>query len=276
MLEALSIRIGDRRILRLIRKWLKAGIIEDGVWSQTHVGSPQGSSISPLLANVYLHYALDQWVNRWRQHHANGDVVIVRYADDFVLGFQNRSEAEACLAAMRDRLSEYGLTLHPEKTHLLEFGRFAAANRRRRGEGKPETFDFLGFTHVCGRTRGGRFTVYRLSMRKRLAATLRRVKEQLRQRMHRSVGEMGRWLRRVAQGWLRYHAVPGNSVRIRRFLHVLGKLWLKTLRRRSQRASRRWTWQRMERVLRKYLPTPRIQHPYPETRFRARLKAGAV
>jgi group II intron reverse transcriptase/maturase len=276
LLEFLSRRIGDHRVLRLIRKWLKAGIMEDGEWSATQVGSAQGSVISPLLSNVYLHYVLDLWVHWWRQHHASGDVVIVRYADDFVMGFENRSDAEACLAAMRDRFSAHGLTLHPEKTRLLEFGRFAAANRRRRGEGKPETFDFLGFTHVCGRTRSGAFIVWRLSMRKRLAASLLKVKQLLRKRLNWRLGEVGRWLRSVAQGWLRYHAVPGNAIRIRRFLHSLGRLWLQTLRRRSQRASRRWTWTRMVRVLRRYLPAPQILHPYPEARFRARLKARAV
>lgn len=276
LLEFLSLRIGDRRVLRLIRKWLKAGIMEDGEWSASQLGSTQGSVISPLLSNVYLHYVLDLWVHWWRQHHASGDVVIVRYADDFVMGFENRPDAEACLAAMRDRFADHGLTLHPDKTRLLEFGRFAAANCRQRGEGKPETFDFLGFTHVCGRTRRGGFIVWRLSMRKRLAASLLKVKQLLRKRINWRLGEVGRWLRSVAQGWLRYHAVPGNSIRVRRFLHALGRLWLQMLRRRSQRASRRWTWTRMVRVLRRYLPTPEILHPYPEVRFRARLKARAV
>lgn len=276
LLEFLSRRIGDRRILRLIRKWLKAGIMEDGEWSETSTGSPQGSVISPLLSNVYLHYVLDQWVQWWRQTHACGDVIIVRYADDFVMGFQHQADAEAFLAALRIRFAEHGLTLHPEKTRLLEFGRFASSNRRRRNEGKPETFDFPGFTHVCGRTKRGRFIVWRLSIRKRLAATLHKVKTLLRKRLNWSLGDVGRWLRSVATGWLRYHAVPGNSVRIRRFLHSLSRLWLRSLRRRSQRGSRGWTWDRMRGIVNRYLPKPRILHPYPEARLHAKLKAGAV
>ena len=220
---------------------------------------------------------LDVWLHWWRQNRCRGDVVVVRYADDFVLGFEHKSEAEACLAALHDRFGKFGLKLHGKKTRLLEFGRWAISRRRVRGERRPETFNFLGFTHVCSQARSdGHFIVWRLSMRKRIAATLSRIKAGLRKRMHDSLGATGRWLRRVVQGWLNYHAVPGNSVRIRSFVYAVGRLWLRVLRRRSQRGSRTWTWQRMRRLLNKSLPRPRIQHPYPATRFHARLKAGAV
>jgi group II intron reverse transcriptase/maturase len=276
LIKFLEHRIGDRRVLRLIRKWLRAGVMEDGEWSRTDVGSPQGAVISPLLSNVFLHYVFDLWVHWWRRKRCQGDVIVVRYADDFVMGFEHKSEAEACLAALHERFGKFGLKLHAEKTRLLEFGRWAIAHRRSRGEGRPETFNFLGFTHVCSHTRGGRFIVWRLSMRQRVSATLARIKEELRQRMHDKLGDTGRWLGRVVQGWLNYHAVPGNSDRIRGFVFALGRLWLRVLRRRSQRASRTWTWKRMRRVLDKYLPRPRILHPYPDARFHARLKAGAV
>jgi group II intron reverse transcriptase/maturase len=277
LIKFLEHRIGDRRILRLIRKWLRAGIMEDGEWTETDVGSPQGSVISPLLANVFLHYVFDLWVRWWRQNRCRGEVVVVRYADDFVMGFEHKSEAEACLAALHERFGKFGLKLHRKKTRLIEFGRRAITRSRARGGRRPETFNFLGFTHVCSRARnGGHFVVWRLSMRQRIAATLTRLKAELRLRMHDPLGETGRWLRRAVQGWLNYHAVPGNSVRIRSFIHAVGRLWWCVLRRRSQRASRTWTWARMRRVLDKYLPRPRIQHPYPAKRFRARLKAGAV
>ena len=277
LIKFLEHRIGDRRILRLIRKWLRAGIIEDGEWSTSTVGSPQGSVISPLLSNVYLHYVFDLWVHWWRRKCCRGDVVVVRYADDFVIGFEHESEAQACLAALHDRFGKFGLKLHAEKTRLIEFGRWAIPRRRDRGDGRPETFNFLGFTHVCSQARSnGRFNVRRLSMRKRIAATLARIKVALRRRMHDPLGETGRWLGRVVQGWLNYHAVPGNSKRVHSFVYAVGRLWIRTLRRRSQRASRNRTWTRMRRVLDKYLPPPRITHPYPDARFHARLKAGAV
>lgn len=263
-------RIGDRRILRLIRKWLRAGVSEDGEWSQTQVGTPQGAVISPLLANVYLHYVLDLWVQWWRKHHCRGDVIVIRYADDFVIGFQHRTEADACLAALRQRFGKFGLQLHETKTRLIEFGRFAADRRAARGESRPETFDFLGFTHVCGKTRShGWFTVWRFSIAKRMRATLAAIKQQLRKRMHRPLGETARWLASVVRGWLQYHAVPGNSRRLCQFVDEVSKLWLAALRRRSQKGKQRWTWTRMYRLVRKHLPRPRILHPYPQTRFRA-------
>ena len=269
LVKFLEHRIGDRRILRLIRKWLRAGVSEDGQWSKTTVGAPQGSVISPLLSNVYLHYVLDLWIQWWRKHHCRGDVVVVRYADDFVIGFENHSEAAACLDELRTRFAKFGLRLHEGKTRLIEFGRYALDHYERDGRGRPESFDFLGFTHVCGRTRThGWFTVHRYSVGKRMRATLQAIKTELRKRMHWPVGATGRWLRRVVQGWLNYHAIPGNGKRICRFVDEVTRLWLHVLRRRSQRGRSRWTWARMHRLSRRHLPRPRILHPYPNQRLR--------
>jgi len=277
LIKFLEHRIGDRRILRLIRKWLRAGVSEDGEWSKTTVGAPQGSVISPLLSNVFLHYVFDLWIEWWRKDCCHGDVVVVRYADDFVIGFEHHHEATACLEELRTRFARFGLKLHEGKTRLIEFGRFASERRERRGAGRPETFDFLGFTHKCAKTRkDGWFTIHRHSMAKRMRATLQAIKADLRKRMHRPLGETARWLRRVVQGWLNYHAVPSNSHRIGRFVDEVTRLWLHVIRRRSQRGRRRWTWGRMQRLARRHLPRPRIVHPYPDQRFRARLKAGAV
>ena len=276
LIKFLEHRIGDPRILRLIRKWLHAGVIEGGQWSETTAGSPQGAVISPLLSNVYLHYVFDLWIEWWRKQHCRRDVIVVRYADDFVIGFESHSEATACLEALRTRLAKFGLELHEGKTRLIEFGRFAIERRADRGEGLPETFDFLGFTHKCGKTRKhGWFTIHRHSIAKRMRATLRRSSCGCAKRMHRPLGETARWLRSVVQGWLNYHAVPGNSNRMRRFVDEVTRQWLRVIRRRSQRG-RCWTWARMHRLVRKHLPRPRILHPYPEQRFRARLKVGAV
>lgn len=276
LIKFLEHRIGDQRILRLIRKWLHAGIIEEGHWSQATEGSPQGSVISPLLANVYLHYVLDLWIEWWRKKHCRHDVVVVRYADDFVIGFESQAEAVACLEELRTRLAKFGLELHEGKTRLIEFGRYAIERRAERGEGKPETFDFLGFTHKCGKTRKqGWFTIHRHSIAQRMRATLQAIKAKLRKRKHRPLGETARWLRRVVQGWLNYHAVPGNSNRIGRFVDEVTRLWLAVIRSRSQRG-RKWTWERMHRLVRTHLPRPRIVHPYPDQRFRARPKVGAV
>jgi group II intron reverse transcriptase/maturase len=275
LMEFLEHRIGDRRILRLIRKWLKAGIIEDGEWSDTTRGTPQGAVLSPLLANVFLHYVFDLWIQWWRKQHCQGDVIVVRYADDFVIGFQHQGEAARCLKALHDRLGKFGLTLHEDKTRLIEFGRYAEERRRRKDAGRPETFAFLGFTHICGTSRDRKaFTVVRHTLTKRLRATLQAIKQKLRQRMHDSLGDTGRWLRSVAQGWMQYHAVPHNYQAIETFLREITRYWLHCLRRRSQRG--RWTWERMQRVVNLYLPRPRILHQYPSTRFRARLKVGAV
>jgi len=275
LIKFLEHRIGDRRVLRLIRKWLHAGVLEEGQWSETTEGSPQGAVISPLLSNVYLHYVFDLWIEWWRKQ-CRQDVVVVRYADDFVIGFESHSEATACLEALRTRFAKFGLELHEGKTRLLEFGRYAIERRAKAGEGTPETFDFLGFTHKCGKTRKhGRFTVQRHSISKRMRASLQKIKAKLQKRMHRPLGETGRWLCRVIQGWLNYHAVPGNSNRIGRFVDEVTRLWLHVIRRRSQRG-RCWTWERMQRLVRKHLPRPRILHPYPDQRFHARLKVGAV
>lgn len=275
LIKFLEHRIGDQRVLRLIRKWLRAGVSEEGQWSQTSRGTPQGAVISPLLANVFLHYVLDLWIEWWRKNRCQGDVVIVRYADDFVMGFEHRHEAQACLEALQQRLAKFGLKLNAEKTRLIEFGRFAADRRERRGERRPETFDFLGFTHQCGVTRSrGWFTVHRQSAAKRMRTALASIKQQLHRRRHRPLAETGRWLKRVVQGWLNYHAVPGNMPRLKQFVDSLTRLWLRAIRRRSQRS--RWTWTRMQQLVRRHLPRPRILHPYPEQRYRARLKVRAV
>jgi RNA-directed DNA polymerase len=266
MLTFLKHRIADRRILRLISKWLTAGVSEDGKWSRTTVGTPQGSVISPILANVFLHYVFDLWANQWRNRRARGSVIIVRYADDFVMGFQSQVDAEHFLRELCQRLEKFGLQLHPEKTRLIEFGRFAAESRERKGEGKPETFDFLGFTHCCGKTRQGWFTIKRKSIAKRVRATLQKLKQQLRARMHAPVMEVGRWLGAVVRGWFNYHAVPGNTKRLRAFHAEVRRLWRHALCRRSQKG-RRWTWPRVDRLIRRWIPSPRILHPYPDERL---------
>jgi RNA-directed DNA polymerase len=261
-------RVGDRRVLRLIQKWLKAGVSEDGKWSETKVGTPQGAVVSPLLANIYLHYVPDQWVTEWRKKYAYGDVIIVRYADDFVLGFQHRKEAERFLEQLRERLREYGLELHSDKTRLIEFGRYAAGNRQRDGKGKPETFDFLGFTHICGIIhKTGRFTVNRKTVGKRMAAKLKAIKAKLRRRMHEPIKVIGEWLRAVVRGYFNYHAVPGNFPRLRSFRHDVIRYWWHAVRRRGQRSLRRAVF---DRIVAEYLPTPAILHPYPMERFCAK------
>jgi group II intron reverse transcriptase/maturase len=277
LIKFLEHRIGDRRVLRLIGKWLKAGVSEEGRWTEAKVGTPQGAVISPLLANVFLHYVFDLWIDWWRAKCCRGDVVVVRYADDFVIGFEERGEAERCLEELRDRFVKFGLKLHGGKTRLIEFGRHAVARRARRGERRPETFDFLGFTHKCARTRrGGRFIIHRHSIAKRTRATLQAIKTALRKRKHRPLGETARWLRRVVGGWLNYHAVPNNMGRIGSFVDGVTRLWLRVIRKRSQRGRSGWTWERIRALVRRHLPRPRIIHPYPEQRFRVRLKAGAV
>ena len=269
LMELIELRIADQRILRLIRKWLTAGGSEDGQWSEMKVGTPQGAVISPLLANIYLHYVLDRWVIEWRKVHAKGDAVIVRYADDFVLGFQYRGEAERFLKQLRERMAEYGLELHPEKTRLIEFGRFAEGNRKRDGAGKPETFNFLGFTHICGTIwKSGKFTVKRKTVGKRMTAKLRDIAANLRRRMNDPIEQTGNWLKQVVRGYFNYHAVPGNLKRLYTFRRTTARYWLFTLRRRSQRS--RWTWERFETLIDLYLPEPKILHPYPLQRFYAK------
>jgi RNA-directed DNA polymerase len=268
LLKFLQHRVADPRMLRLIQKWLKAGVSEEGAWSETKIGTPQGAVISPLLANIYLHYALDQWVEAWRKKVAQGDVVIVRYADDFVMGFQERTDAERFLEDLRERLRKFGLELHPDKTRLIAFGRKPANDWRWKGGGKPGTFDFLGFTHSCGRTRKGYFTVRRETVGKRMRAKLQSIKQQLRIRMHAPVAETGKWLRSVVQGYFNYHAIPGNGKRLRAFREGVRLLWRQAVRRRGQR--RPWTWERFAAVASRWLPSPRILHPYPSVRFDAK------
>jgi RNA-directed DNA polymerase len=263
-------RIADRRVLRLIQKWLKAGVIEDGVWSQTSEGTPQGASVSTLLANVYLHYVFDLWAHQWRRQHAHGDVVITRFADDCVVGFEYRDDAERFQAELRERLAEFGLELNAEKTRLIEFGRFAAGDRQARGLGKPETFSFLGFTHICAKTRRGRFKLKRITDSKRMRAKLCEVKTELRRRRHLPIPEQGHWLASVLRGHCNYYAVPDNSEALNAFRQQIIRHWLGVLRRRSQRT--RMTWERMTRLAARWLPTVRILHPWPDARFDVRIQ----
>jgi RNA-directed DNA polymerase len=271
MIRFVEHRIGDQRIVRLIQKWLTAGVMEQGQWSETKEGTPQGAVISPSLANLYLHHALDLWVEQWRKKQAQGDVIIVRYADDAVLGFQHRDAAERFLAELRERLAKFGLELHPEKTRLIEFGRYATERREKRGEGKPETFNFLGFTHICGTShKTGYFTVKRKTMGKRLAAKLKDIKAKLRARLHGEIGDTVKWLKAVVRGYFQYHAIPDNEERLKTFRHEILRLWLRQLRRRRQRS--RWTWQRFLEKLGAQLPEIQILHPYPNERFDARIR----
>jgi RNA-directed DNA polymerase len=257
--------VADRRVVRLIQKWLAAGVLEDGQRTVSEVGTVQGGSVSPLLANIYLHYVFDLWVQRWRTTQAHGEVVVVRFADDFVVGFQHRVEAERFLAELRERFARFGLTLHPDKTRLIEFGRYADQTRRGRGDGKPETFNFLGFTHSCAKTRKGRFTVLRQTVRTRWQAKLRAVKAELRQRLHHPVPEQGVYLRAVVLGHNRYYGVPLNGPALHAFRTAMVQLWWRVLRRRSQ--GNHLTWRRMGAYATRWLPTPRICHPYPRVRF---------
>jgi group II intron reverse transcriptase/maturase len=258
-------RIGDPRILHLIQKWLKAGILEDGVVTNSEKGTPQGSVASPLLANLYLHYAFDLWAKRWRRREATGDMIIVRYADDIVVGFEHESDARRFWDAMRERLQEFSLSLHPEKTRLIEFGRFAAANRRRRGLGKPDSFKFLGFTFICGKSLRGNFLLKRRSRRDRMKAKIKEVAGELRRRMHQSIPEQGTWLKQVITGYFAYHAVPTNWAALGAFRDEITKRWQWTLQRRSQKGSR--TWEQMKKLADDWLPKPRILHPWPNQRF---------
>ena len=259
--EFIRHRIADKRVIRLIQKWLKAGVVEEGIRTQADIGTVQGGSVSPLLANIYLHYVFDLWAQQWRNRYAKGDVVIVRFADDFVVGFQHRSEALRFLAELKQRLARFGLALQRDKTRLIEFGRFASRNRARRGEGKPDTFDFLGFTHICGVTRKGWFTIRRKTIGKKLNRKLQQVKLELRSRMHDPVPEQGAYLRSVVAGHTRYYGVPLNSPSIGIFRKEVCRLWLRTLRRRSHK--HRLTWERMQRLIAKWIPPARVCHPYP-------------
>lgn len=265
MIRFVEHRIGDPRIIRLIQKWMKAGVLEDGEFKATERGTGQGSVISPLLANIYLHYAFDLWANRWRQREATGDMIILRYADDTVVGFEHEADARRFLDMMRTRLEEFALSLHPEKTRLIEFGRHAAADREKRGLGKPETFSFLGFTFICSKTRQGRFLIKRKTRQDRMMAKLLELKEEMRRRMHWPISEQGKWLKQVVTGFFNYHAVPTNSRALAAFRHHVIALWRRTLRRRSQKDDT--TWDRIARLAEEWLPKPRILHPWPNVRF---------
>jgi RNA-directed DNA polymerase len=261
-------RIGDRRIIRLIQKWLKAGVLEDGVVTVSDRGTAQGAVISPLLANIYLHYALDLWAERWRRREATGDMIIVRYADDFIVGFQHESDARRFLEAMRERLGKFALSLHPEKTRLIEFGRFAAENRKRRGLGKPETFNFLGFTFICSKTRRGKFQIKRKSRRDRMRAKMQAIKQELRRRMHQPIPVQGKWLQQVIAGYFNYHAVPTNTRSLVIFRHRITLRWRRVLQQRGQNTAPTWT--RMRKLVNDWLPKPRTLHPWPNVRFAVR------
>src|SRR5882724_4557550 len=265
LIKFIEHRIADQRVVRLIRKWLKAGVLEEGQWMCSEEGTPQGGSASPLLANIYLHYVFDLWVQHWRKTKATGDVIVVRWADDFVVGFQHQSDAVRFHQELAARFANFKLELHPEKTRVIEFGRYAAKERKRRGQGKPETFNFLGFTHICGQQRKGKFTVLRRTMSKRKRAKLKAVKTELRKRMHDGVAEVGKWPRSVVVGHNRYYGVPTNLPSLGSFRYHVGRYWYRTLRRRSQKT--RLTWERMFRLFDRWLPWPQLYHPYPLRRF---------
>jgi len=258
-------RVGDKRIIRLIQKWLKAGVLEDGIVTVSDKGTGQGSVISPLLANIYLHYVFDLWAERWRRREAAGDMIIVRYADDLVVGFEHEADARRFLNEMRERLGKYSLSLHPEKTRLIEFGRHAAANRKRRGLGKPETFSFLGFIFISSKSRRGKFQIKRKSRPDRMRAKLQAIKQELRRRMHQPIPRQGQWLKQVVTGYFNYHAVPTNGRALATFRFRVIDLWTRTLRRRSQKD--RTAWEGIRRLANDFLPKPLILHPWPEKRF---------
>lgn len=259
-------RIADRRVQRHVKKWLNAGVLEDGVWRQADEGVPQGGSISPLLANIYLHYALDLWVHWWRQHRARGEVVVVRYADDFIVGFERKDDADQFLEELKERLKKFNLELNEEKTRLIEFGRFAERNRTHRGGGKPETFNFLGFTHICGKTRHGQFCVRRKTIAKKVRAKLAALSLELRKKLHKPIKEIGQWLQAVLTGHYRYYGVPRNMSALSAFRQHIIEMWRRALRRRSDK-KKRVTWARMAQLAQRWLPTPRIVHPYPDQRL---------
>ena len=265
LVRMLEHRIADKRVVRYIIRCLKAGVVEDGYWREQGRGSPQGGCISPLLANIFLHYVLDGWVKKWRKTRARGDLIIVRYADDFVIGFQHQHEARQFYTELQQRLAKFGLKLNEEKTRLIAFGRFAAKDRHNRGDGKPETFDFLGFTHICGHDRRGRFQLKRKTIGKRLRAKLRVLKAEMRKRWMLTLPEMGRWLRRVLTGHFNYYGVPGNFRCLKGFRQAVILLWRRWIIRKSQRS--RASYARMYRLANRWLPAACIRHPYPSERL---------
>jgi len=270
MLKFIEHRIADQRIHRLIRKWLRAGVSEEGEWSETAVGTPQGAVISPLLANIYLHYVLDLWVKKWRKTRAHGDMIVIRYADDAVFGFQYENDAHDFWRELKDRLAKFGLNLNEKKTRLIEFGRYAAERRKERGEGKPMTFDFLGFTHISGRSRNnGRFILMRRTSAKRLRAKAKDIRRKIVWHRHKPIPEQGNWLRLVLQGYFNYHAIPGNGRALQAVRRETGRAWLRALQRRSQRG-RTANWTQMKELMAKWLPASLIRHPYPDARFSVR------
>ena len=266
MVKFVEHRIADRRVVRLIQKWMNAGVLENGRRTRAEEGTPQGGSISPLLGNIYLHYVFDLWAHHWRRNSATGDVILVRYADDIIVGFQHRTDAERFLTELRRRFGEYGLTLHPDKTRLIEFGRFAEPTRRGRGDGKPPTFDFLGFTHYCAKTKKGKFAVRRRTMRKKIRRKLKELNADLKRRRHDPVPEVGTWLQSVLTGHFRYYGVPHNRPALRAFRSELARMWRRALSRRSQKGY--VTWNRMARLKRRWFPSATIYHPYPDKRLR--------
>lgn len=266
LIKFIEHRIADRRVVRLIQKWLNAGILEEGKVSYNEQGTPQGSAASPLLANVFLHYVYDLWVQQWRKRRARGEVIVIRYADDTVVGFQYESDAKQFHEELKERLRKFGLELHPEKTRLIEFGRFASENRKKWNKGKPDTFTFLGFTHICGKTKkNGRFTIWRHTIKKRMQKKLKEVKEELKKRMHDSIQATGQWLRAVVTGHYRYYGVPGNYEAMDYFRHLVGRRWKQSLKRRSQKAN--ITWEKMGKLIERWIPRPQICHKYPAERF---------
>jgi len=258
-------RIGDERVGRLVDKWLAAGVVEDGTWTASELGAPQKAAVSPLLANVYLHYVFDLWADRWRRRNTDGDVIIVRFADDFIVGFEHEQDAQQFLTDLRERFAQFGLVLHPDKTRLIEFGRHCAHRRKRHGLGKPETFNFLGFTHIAATAKSGRFWVARITIAKRMRAKLCEIKQEIKRRRHEPVPVQGSWLRSVVQGHLNYYAVPGNTDAVRAFRDQITRHWFKALRRRSQKT--RVNWKRMGQLATRWLPPAQIQHPFPEQRL---------
>ena len=273
MVKFVEHRIGDRRVVNLIKKWLKAGVMEEGRWTRSEKGTPQGGLISPILANIYLHYVFDQWVHQWRRRNAREDVIVVRYADDFVVGLARRREAERFQRELTERLRKFNLELHADKTRLIEFGRYAVVDRAAHGEGKPETFNFLGFTHSCSKNSRNSFTVLRQTERKRMWAKLKEIKEDLKRRMHEPIPEQGKWLRTVMRGYYQYYGVPMNGPALNEFRYHVMRIWKRALSRRSQTGA--VTWERMYRLQRKWIPYPRICHPYPSRRPSVRPKARA-